>query len=101
MIEKKYVSEFVSVGTERVADTTAFVSAGQLYECFIAYMATKYPDANRISTKLFLQLLNSRADMRDLYCTRGFLNSSIYEVLWGFKNLTLSPTAQKILEETK
>ncbi len=101
MPEKKYVADFLSLCVERVADNTAFVTAAQLHDCFIAYMAAKHPCANRISGKVFSYLLRSCDGMDNLLCRRVFWDALRDEIFWGFKKIALSPAAKKILEASK
>ena len=101
MPEKKYVADFIADCVERVANDAAFIPAKTLYDCFNRYMNGQHLFHHYIDAKLFLSLLRTHNDMNNFFCMKGFLSEDPEDVVWGFKNLALSPAGKKLMEANK
>lgn len=101
MPEKKYVADFTADCIERVADPAAFLPAKTLYDCFNRHMEARHLYDHHIDAKLFLSLIRRHHDMNKFFCMKGFLSTDPDDVVWGFKNIALSPAGKKLMEAKK
>ena len=101
MPERKYVADFTADCVERVSNDAAFIPAKTLYDCFNRYMEKLKLDITPMSAKLFLSLFRTHNDTNNSFCMKGFLSADPEDVVWGFKNLALSPAGKKLMEANK